>query len=437
MSTIDTVQTPSAIAEQNVIGCVLIDNRTIDIVREIVKPEDFYSTCNQVIYRSMCHLEDSGQPINIASVYNQVANDLTFKNAGGIEYLTSCTSSLPSANSIIQFAKIVRGDSLRRKLNAFSAVVKQASESISDDIESDIVRLSDGLLSLTANKLTPWMSFSDVMKEACDVLFNKSGANFIPSGFVDLDDLIAGFNPATLTIIAARPGVGKTAFALNIMQNAVIKYGKTVAFFSLEMRKIELVFRIWSCMASVNGDAIRRQHLSDGEWNRLFDAAEKYRNSKIYIDDTAAIDISLLRERAKRMCRQHGIDMIIVDYLQLMHSCDKKLQGREQEIADISRRLKEISKDLDIPIIALAQLNRECESRTIKKPILSDLRDSGSIEQDADNVLFLYRDLQDSNRANETEVIVAKQRNGMTGTVKLYWSGEFMRFSNLEQDAQF
>ena len=137
------------------------------------------------------------------------------------------------------------------------------------------------------------------------------------------------------------------------------------------------------------------------------------------------------------MCRQHGIDMIIVDYLQLMHSCDKKLQGREQEIADISRRLKEISKDLDIPIVALAQLNRECESRTIKKPILSDLRDSGSIEQDADNVLFLYRDLQDSNRANETEVIVAKQRNGMTGTVKLYWSGEFMRFSNLEQDAQF
>ena len=434
MSTIDTVQTPSAIAEQNVIGCILLDNRTIDIVREIVKPEDFYAVYNQVIYRAMCHLEDTGQPINTATVYNQVANDLTFKNVGGIEYLTNCTSALPSANSISQFARIIRSDSIRRRLSAFSGVVKQVSESVSDDIDAEITKLSDELLSLAEHKITPWMSFSEVMREACDVLFNKTGANFIPSGFIDLDALIAGFSPGTVSIIAARPGVGKTAFALNIMQNAVLKYGKKVAFFSLEMRKIELVFRIWGCMASVNGDAIRRQRLSDDEWNRLFDAAEKYKDSKIYIDDTAAIDISTLRERSKRMKRQYDIDMLIVDYLQLMHSEGRKFQSREQEVADISRRLKEISKDLDIPIIALAQINRECESRAEKRPVMSDLRESGSLEQDADNILFLYRENTDS---QETEVNVAKQRNGMTGTIKLHWKGEFYRFSNLEQDAHF
>lgn len=437
MSTIDTAQTPSAVAEQSVIGCILIDNRTIDIVREIIKSDDFYFVHNQVLYNAMCHLEDLGQPINIASVYNQVANDLTFKNAGGIDYLTGCTSSLPSANSIAQFAKIVRGDSIRRKLCAFSGVVRQASESVSDDIDSEITKLSDELLSLTSHKVTPWMSFGEVMKEACETLFNNIGANFIPSGFADLDALIAGFNPGTLSVIAARPGVGKTALALNIMQNAVLKYGKTVAFFSLEMRKIELVFRIWSCMASVNGDAIRRQRLTDDEWNRLLEAAEKYKDSKIYIDDTAAIDISVFRERAKRMKRQYDIDMVIVDYLQLMHSDSKKFQSPVQEIEDISKRLKEISKDLDVPIIALSQLNRESEGRTDKRPAMSELRGSGSIEQDADNVFLLFRDKENPRAANEIEVNVAKQRNGMTGTIKLHWAGEFMRFSNLEQDMQF
>lgn len=432
---------PSSIAEQAIIGCVLIDNDTLAIAREIIKSEDFFSKCNQMIFSSMCASEDSGKQITAASVLVDLMNDPSFNDAGGISYLTNCSSQCPSAQSVTHYAKIVRDESIKRKVGLFGETLRNISQNRVEDIDAEISKLSDELLSLTStSKITPWMDFKSAVQSACNELVNNEPSCVIPSGFIDLDAKITGFRPGALTIVAARPAMGKTAFGLNLMQYAAFKLNIPVAFFSLEMTADELVNRTLSCMSSINGNAIRQKRLNDDEWNRLLDSAAKYSEARIYIDETAAIDISILRERARRLHKQYGIRMIIVDYLQLMRSGSKRVQNREQEVADISRGLKEIAKELKIPVIALAQLNRAVDARTCKQPVLSDLRESGSIEQDADNILFIHREdyyKPNETPTNEAEIIIAKQRSGPTGIIKLHWEGEYTRFSNLEQDARF
>lgn len=441
MSTSAPTTNTSMIAERSVIGSILVDETTLDIAREILKPADFYAVYNQEIFAVMCHLQDIGKTINIVSVYSELMGHELFEKAGGISYLVECSNSMPFSGTIEHFSGIVKTESSKRKLIAFSDNLKVLASRPVDDLNAEIAKMSDELLDIcSANQVTPWMTFNQALEHACNALFDTTKAEIIPSGFVDLDEKITGFRPGELSIIAARPAMGKTALGLNIMQNVALKKGMPVAFFSLEMTADELAYRTISCMSSVNGSAIRQQRLSDEEWNRFLRAVDQYKRSGIIIDETPAITISTLYERAKRMHRQFGIRMIIIDYLQLMRSNSRNIQNREQEVADISRGLKELAKELHVPVIALSQLNRAVDARSVKQPVLSDIRESGSIEQDADKVFFIHREdyyNPNSKPTNEAEIIIAKQRNGPTGIVKLHWEGQFTRFSNLEQNAQF
>ena len=319
----------------------------------------------------------------------------------------------------------------------FADNLKKVTGEPIDDVNELIAKLGEQLFELGYNTVnTPWKTMKTALSETCESLVNiESDSEVIHSGYVDLDAKITGFRPGALTIIAARPAMGKTAFGLNLLVNAALNSNCPVAFFSLEMTSEELVSRILSCVASINGNSIRQKHLTDDEWGRLLVAAEKYSKANVFIDETAAIDISTLRDRAKRLYKQFGIKMIIVDYLQLMKSDKKRIQNREQEVADISRTLKGIAKELHIPVISLAQLNRSLDSRADKRPVLSDLRESGSIEQDADNILFIHREdyyHPNDTPTNEAEIIIAKQRSGPTGIVKLRWEGQYTRFSTIE-----
>lgn len=428
-------------AEKSVIGSILIDENTLDIAREILKPEDFYAVCNQEIFGVMCHLQDVGKKISTAGIYSELALHKTFEDVGGINYLVECSNQLPNTNMVEHYSEIVKNESSKRRLFKFADVIKSLSSKPVDDLNSEIAKLSDEILGICSdNNVNPWMTFSQVAEKACNALFDNSVSEMIPSGFVDLDEKITGFRPGELSIIAARPAMGKTALGLNIMQNVALRNGSPVAFFSLEMTACELFYRTISSMASVNGSAIREQKLNDDEWNRFLGAVEQYKRSCIIIDETPAITISTLSERAKRMRREFGIKLIIIDYLQLMHSNARNVQNREQEVADISKGLKQLAKELHVPVIALSQLNREVDSRAVKRPVLSDIRESGSIEQDADNIFFIHREdnynpnLQPT---NEAEITIAKQRNGPIGIVKLHWEGQYTRFSNLEHNDNY
>lgn len=429
------------VAERSVIGSILIDENTLDITREILKPSDFYAKYNQEIFSVMCHLQEIGKKVNTVSVYTELVSSKSFEEAGGISYLVECSNQLPNTNVVEYYAEIVKNEASRRKLSQFGDVIKALSNKPVDDLNSEISKLSDELLDICSeNQVTPWQPFDKVLERACNALFDTSQHEIVPSGFVDLDEKITGFRPGELSIIAARPAMGKTALGLNILKNVAIDQNLPVTFFSLEMTSEELAYRLVSCMSSINGNAIRQQKLSDEEWNRFLGAVEKYKNAHIIIDETPAITISTLSERAKRMQRQFGIKMIIVDYLQLMHSSSRNIQNREQEVADISKGLKALAKDLHVPIIALSQLNRAVDSRTVKQPVLSDIRESGSIEQDADKIIFIHREdyyNPNSQPTNEAEIIIAKQRNGPTGIVKLHWEGQYTRFSNLEHNDNY
>ena len=430
------------IAERSVIGSILIDENTLDITREILKPSDFYAKYNQEIFSVMCHLQEIGKKVNTVSVYTELVSSKSFEEAGGISYLVECSNQLPNTNVVEYYAEIVKNEASRRKLSQFGDLIKALSNKPVDDLNSEISKLSDELLDICSeNQVTPWQPFDKVLERACNALFDTSQHEIISSGFVDLDEKITGFRPGELIVIAARPGVGKTALGLNIFRHVTIDLKLPAAFFSLEMTDEELAYRMISCMSSVNGNAIRQQRLTDEEWKRFLDSVEVYKSAKdrIIIDDTPAISISTLRERAKRIQRQFGIKMIIIDYLQLMTSVSKKVQSREQEIADVSRELKRVAKELHVPVIAMAQLNRAVETRSVKQPIMSDIRDSGSIEQDADKIFFISREGSDpkSKQDDEAEILIAKHRNGPTGIVKLHWEGQYTRFSNLEHNDNY
>lgn len=432
---VDIKQNRAAYAEKNVIGSILIDEMCIDIAMEIVKPQDFYTHMAEVIYSAMCDLRKSDKPINLATILSIVQSDIHFANNNGLDYLNACMDDLPSANQIESFCSMVRSESLHRKLLKFSDDIKQIQWSAVDDADSEIAKLGDELLNMTTESaVSPWQDFKSALRLSYDDLSSEDTGPKVTSGFIDLDAKMTGFRPGALTIVAARPAMGKTAFGLNILSHVAFDLNIPVAFFSLEMTTLELVNRVISSTASINGTAIRQKNMNDAEWARFIQAVEEHVNAKIFIDETPGIDISILKERARRLQRQHGIGLVIVDYLQLMHADNKRILNREQEVSTISRGLKALAKELKIPVIALAQLNRALDSRGDKHPIMSDLRESGSIEQDSDNILFIHREdyyKSDNNKDNTAEIIIAKQRNGPTGVVKLHWSGEFTRFSNL------
>lgn len=425
---------PSAISEQSVIGCILLDESTVHIVREMLKPEDFYFSINRKIYTEMLHLSESGQEINLASVLGRLVFDDEFNKQGGVDILTNSTTIISSAAFIETYANRVKKEAVRRKLSLFADGIKDITSKPIDDIGAVISSLGDSLFDLNDYQTnTPWRTFGELVCSSCERMMDKSGGDAVKTGYVDLDRMTGGFKPGELTIIAARPAMGKTALGLNIMTNLLLK-DIPIAFFSLEMTGEELMNRVLSNLASVNGDLIKNQTLNDEEWNCVLSCAEKYSRSKVYVDETPAIDISTLRDRSMRMHKQFGIKLIIVDYLQLMRS-EKKEKYREQEVADVSRTLKAVAKELHVPIITMSQLNRNVDSRADKRPVLSDLRESGSIEQDADKVMFIHREdyyKPNAEQNHEAEIIIAKQRNGPTGIVKLRWTGEYTRFETLD-----
>lgn len=424
-------------AEQDCLGSILLDNTVLDIVADIVKPEDFYSEVNRLIYTKIIELQDEGKPIDMANLYAKVMSSTSIENAGGIHYVAALTQRLPTAANVKAYCRIIRSESIYRRLVSFARGVCDVDWANVPDPDAEVAKLCEEMSQITNNSsITPWKDFRTALQEAYNVLMSQDAAMEIRTGFVDLDAKLA-LKPGTLTIVAARPAMGKTAFGLNVLSHIALTQNQPVAFFSLEMTSMELINRVVSSLSSVNGTAIRQKRLSDAEWQRLLKVAEQYVRAPVYIDETPGIDIATLLARARRMKRQYNIQAIIIDYLQLMHADGKRIQNREQEVATISRGLKGLAKELGIPVIALAQLNRAVDSRAEKRPILSDLRESGSIEQDSDNILFLHREdyyRQDGEEDHIAEVIIAKQRSGSTGIVKLCWEKDFTRFSNLEQE---
>ena len=424
-------------AERAVIGSILIDPSVVSIAREIAKPADFEGELNRNIYEVICRLADAGQPIDIATVGTPLMADASFKDAGQFCYLSEICANLPSALNIERYAQLVRNDALRRKLAAFSAELAVMAQRPIDDPDTLISQIGDRLANLAQNSSnSACMTFRDVIMCSCAEMTQDGANSAIKSGFCELDQMLSGFRPGSLTIIAARPAMGKTALGLNIAAHAAMDEGIKTLFFSLEMTGAELGTRILSSRARVDSVRIKQMRLTTEDMRAILDAAEKYRNSPIYVDETPGLDIAVIRERAKRMHRQHGIQLIIIDYLQLIRSANRRIQNREQEVADISRSLKALAKELAVPVIALAQLNRAVDSRPDKRPWLSDLRESGSVEQDADNVLFIHREGYYQRNPDDTsaEIIIAKQRSGPTGTVNLSWNGRFTLFENINHD---
>lgn len=426
-------------SERSLIASVLLDPSTLVLATEIVKSEDFYTEVNRLIFSAMLELDEAEKPINSATLTAKLFGNKTFDDAGGTNYLMDLTASLPSASSISHFSEIVRSQSILRQLSQFGDSIKQLSGKPVEDIDVLVSQISDDILNLSMGSGSDkWVSFEKAVTDSLKDLMTPNADNLIMTGFSDLDKLMSGLRPGTLTIIAARPAMGKTALGLNIATNAALYQKRSVAFFSLEMTTIELVNRILTSVASVSGNAFRNKSLSQEEWERVLNAAELYKKSKLYIDETPAIDILALSNKAKRMQRKHGTELVLVDYLQLMTTKSRKAFNREQEIADISRGLKRMAKELHVPVIAMAQINRNAEARQDKRPIISDLRESGSIEQDADNIMFIHREGKykqgGSDDDNIAEIILAKQRGGPTGTVKMYWNGPFTRFNTLEQN---
>lgn len=426
-------------AEQSVIGSMLLDKNAISTVSEILKGEDFYKDAHHVIFDAIIELFDKDEPADIVTVVDSLRDKGKLDAVGGITYLTNLVSSVPTTANVKYYAKIVEDKSTLRKLIKSSSEVMDkcySSEDVPDVIEKaekDIFNISQ---KKTIHDFEPMSSLLERGFNEIERLYkNKGAVTGVPSGFPELDSKTSGFQKGDLILIAARPSMGKTAFALNIAQYAGTRDNRTVAMFSLEMSKEQLAQRMLCSEANIDMLKLRTGNLEEDDWVRLAKSAGPLASARIYIDDTPAISVTEMRSKCRRLKIENGLDLIIVDYLQLMQSRGKT-ENRQQEVSDISRSLKALAKEMDVPVIALSQLSRAPEARTDHRPMLSDLRESGSIEQDADIVMFLYRDEyynKETDKKNIAEVIISKQRNGPTGTVELAFIGKYTKFGNLDR----
>ncbi len=429
-------------AEASVLGALLLDPEAFDEINTHIKDDDFYKESHRHIFRSMAKIAARQDVIDIVTLVQQLQDEAQIDAAGGIDYVTSLSSRVPTAANIGFYANIVHKKSLLRKTIGIAAEISEECYGEVDDVESFLNRSEAKLLSLSEGKSnTRVQSIKDIVKETyyqIEALYEQSEKiTGVPSGFIDLDDMTAGWQGSDLIIIAARPAMGKTAFTLNMACNAAVRFDKSVLFCSLEMSANQLAMRLLASESRVDVSRIRTGQLQEHEWRRLISGTATLSKSRIFIDDTPAISPQALLSRARRLKVEHGLDMIMVDYLQLMTSSNPAITSREQVISEISRTLKLIAKELNIPVIALAQLNRGVESRADKRPMLSDLRESGAIEQDADIISFVYRDEyynEDSEQKGVAEVIIGKHRSGSTGTVFLRFFPQFTRFENLARE---
>ena len=426
-------------AEQAVLGAMLLSHDAVIVAMEKLQSQDFYRDVHRIIFEAMEHLHRENKEIDVITLPDELKRMKKLDDVGGLEYVLNLPNLVGSAANIEYYANIVAEKALARNLISTCTELtteaydgQKETEALLDDAERRILQLSD-----TKNR-GDFASVGAVVEVTLDKITklyeNKAGLTGLPTGFRDLDRMTSGLQPSDLILVAARPSMGKTAFTLNIAQNVGVRQHKTVAFFSLEMSQEQLVQRLLCQIAHIDSQKLRTGQLnSDEEWTRLTDACDKLYESPIYIDDTPGISVAEMRSKARRLKSEHGLDLIIVDYLQLMQG--RNAESRQQEISEMSRSLKALARELKVPLIALSQLSRSVESRQDKRPMLSDLRESGALEQDADIVSFLYReDYYDKETENQhiTEVILAKHRNGPVGSVKLYFKNEFTLFLNLD-----
>ena len=424
-------------AEQSVLGSILLDKDAMISVSETLIPEDFYKEAHKVIYESMLKLYNSQSEIDLITLTDELRDQGYLDDIGGIAYITSLSTIVPTTSNIKYYINIVKEKSISRQLiSAANDIINlgyDSSTKVEDVLENAEKKIFDISQERTTNDFQP---INQVLTETLSMLEKlyeeKSDVTGLTTGFRDLNKKINGLQRSDLLLIAARPAMGKTAFALNLVQNAALKGDASVAVFSLEMSKEQLVQRMVAAQSSVELKKIKTGTLAANDWPRITDGMAVLSGAKIHIDDTPGIKISELRSKCRKLKIEKGLDLVLIDYLQLMEG-EGHNESRQQEIAKISRSLKILAKELDCPVVALSQLSRAPEQRADHRPMLSDLRESGSIEQDADIVMFLYRDEYynpDTERKNIGEVIVAKNRHGETGTVELVWFGGIQKFAD-------
>lgn len=426
-------------AEQAVLGCILLDKESYYKAIDYIESNDFYKTSHKIIFETMVELFNRGEPLDIIVLTDELHRKGRLEEVGGSSYLTDLATSVPTAANIVHYSKIVRDDSIRRELIRVGTEVASLGYNLSEEV--DVLRdKAEQLLFKQVGKrgLSDTYLVYDVLGEVFAYLekicHHKGAVYGLPSYFYPIDSYTSGFQPSDLIILAARPSVGKTSFALNIARNMAVNGGFPVAYFSLEMSRQQIVMRLLSREALISSQKLRRGFISEEEWKDLGIAFGELGKAPFYIDDSASLTIMEFRTRARRMKMEKDIKAIFVDYLQLIQASSRS-ESRTQEVSEITRSLKGIARELNIPMIVISQLSRKPEDRKDRRPILSDLRESGSIEQDADVVLFLYRDdYHDPNSPEPgvVEVNIAKQRNGPTGTVKLHFEKDYTSFSILD-----
>ena len=427
-------------AEQAVIGSMLTDKEAVIAAIETLSDEDFYREDNKIIYSAIMNLYNRGEPIDIITLKSELSSMGKFEAVGGLEYLAELPEKVPTTANVDKYINIVEEKStLRTLIRTANELITlgydptQEVEELMDNAEKKIF----GVMQSRTQKT--YSSMKDILVDTfieLEELYNrKEHVTGVPTGFLDLDYKTAGLHGSELILVAARPAMGKSAFALNIATNAAVRAKTPVAIFSLEMSKEQMANRILCSEAMVDSNKVRTGKVEDDDWTKLAEASGILSEAQIFIDDTPGISIMEIRAKCRKMKLEKNIGLVVIDYLQLVQGSNKRAGSREQEIAEISRSLKILAKEINVPVIALSQLSRAPEQRPDHRPMLSDLRESGSIEQDADIVMFLYRDdyyNQDSEKKNVAEVILAKHRAGSTGTIELAWLGNYTKFANLE-----
>ncbi|MBE5879161.1 MAG: replicative DNA helicase [Lachnospiraceae bacterium] len=428
----------STAAEQSVLGSMIMDQQAIVTASEIITGDEFYNKQYGVIFNAIVELNNSARSVDLVTLQDKLKEKDVPAEVSSLEYVRDFITAVPTSANVKHYAQIVHEKAVLRKLIRTTEEITDTCYAGKEEVE-DILDMTEKKVFEVVQRRdsSDFVPIKRVVMNALDMIeaaAKTSGSiTGIPTGFADLDYSTAGFQPSDLILIAARPSMGKTAFALNIALNSALKSGKCVALFSLEMSKEQLVNRLFAMESMVSSQNIRTGNLSDKEWEKLIEGATAVGNSRIIIDDTGSISISELRSKCRKFKLEHGLDMIMIDYLQLMTG-NGKTDSRQQEISDISRSLKSLARELNVPVVALSQLSRKVEERNDHRPMLSDLRESGAIEQDADVVMFIYRDdyyNKDTDKKGVAEIIIAKQRNGPIGTVELAWLPDYTQFKNL------
>ena len=442
LATVENLKVPphSIEAEQAVLGGLLLASRAWEQVADIISETDFYREDHRLLFRAIYELSDAGQPCDAVTVTEWFEARGQVEQVDGGDYIAQLASNTPSAANVRAYAKIVREKSILRQLIDVGAEITSGAFSLEGRSSQELLEAAERAVFAIADQGqrsgSTYVSVQDMLKDAIDRIQElheyEGEITGTPTGFKDFDKLTAGLQDSDLIIVAGRPAMGKTTFAMNIAENAAIKHEVPVAVFSMEMSSLQLVMRLFSSLGSIDQTRLRTGNLDDLDWPKLTSAMNLLHKSRIFIDETASLSPAELRARARRLKREHDIGLIVVDYLQLM-AVPGSTENRATEIAEISRSLKAIAKELHVPVIALSQLNRALEQRPNKRPVMADLRESGSIEQDADLIVFIYRDEVYNDESPDkglAEIIIGKHRNGPTDTVKLSFQGQWLRFNN-------